>query len=222
MADLNPHSPAAEDCRPASAAPAGNTAGEAHRNGTPDGRAPEAETHATGAAPAADEHDDRSGLDRAEAIVDGVAARASVLVMDWGRKLLRFTSLSAVAGLVHAAGRDRLVPAPAQPPGLAVPFARGLGRHRGQRRRRRPDQPAGLRAGRLRRDAGGSNRATSVSDGRNGGTVAHASGSEPRRCLGPARALESLGATATGVLAAVFNSEAFHVQQPRPPQRPFP
>jgi hypothetical protein len=101
MANADPHSIAQEDGQPESPSMNCNAAGEPPRNHTADAQAAQGQAHAqalvSGEAdaapqPAGDGHDDRSGLERAETIVDHLAARASSLFMVWGRKFLRFTS----------------------------------------------------------------------------------------------------------------------------------
>jgi hypothetical protein len=100
MADHDPRSPIQEDGRSPSSSADSKAGGETHRNATADARAAEGGPHAAAAPGAADgspqapgdEGDDRSGLDRAEAVVDNLAARVSSLLGVWGRHLLRFTS----------------------------------------------------------------------------------------------------------------------------------
>ena len=101
MADLDPRPSAREDEKPVSAPLPANAAAKPHRNGTEetkavDGEARVRESVAGGAdgSPQSlgEEGDDRSGLDRAEEIVDHLAAKAFSLVGRWGRKFLRLTS----------------------------------------------------------------------------------------------------------------------------------
>jgi hypothetical protein len=105
MADLDPRATAQQDGQPPSAPLNSDAAGHAPRNRTADAPAAEGPARPQAAAPGgadgspqqpdeqhAEPGDDRSGLDRAEALVDQFAARASSLLMVWGRKLLRFTS----------------------------------------------------------------------------------------------------------------------------------
>jgi hypothetical protein len=78
---VNPeHAPAPDEVRRPLPADGGPTA--AHTSPTPDPAA-----QATNGPP-----DDRSGLDRAEEVVDYVAERVSALTSDWGRKFLRLGS----------------------------------------------------------------------------------------------------------------------------------
>ena len=81
-------------------APQGNAAAEPHVNGTAGGKAADAQPRQQQSPPQADgsapqpgaAHDDRSGLDRAEEIVDHLAERASALTASGGRKVLWFMS----------------------------------------------------------------------------------------------------------------------------------
>jgi hypothetical protein len=90
MADFDPPLADGASVNPASAA----ANAESRRAGLAEGgRSPANEVpgphpspEATGAA------DDRSGLDRAEEMVDYVAERISSLTSDWGRKFLRLSS----------------------------------------------------------------------------------------------------------------------------------
>jgi hypothetical protein len=67
--------------------------GDVDRNGSSAGKDDAAQDAAAHAAPAGDaSKDDRSGLDRAEELVDQFADRVSSLTSSWGRELLRLTS----------------------------------------------------------------------------------------------------------------------------------
>jgi hypothetical protein len=100
MADFDPRSAANEDGRPESPS-LNSAANESHHNVSQDTRPVEGEarTHASGtdgagspSSPPADEPDDRSGLERAEEVMDHFAGKVSSLFSVWGRKLLRLTS----------------------------------------------------------------------------------------------------------------------------------
>jgi hypothetical protein len=100
MADLDPRS-AANDGRPESPSLNSAAVSEPDRNSTPDARSAtgEARAHPSGTdgaggspPPPADEPEDRSGLERAEEVVDHFAGKVSSLFSVWGRKLLRLTS----------------------------------------------------------------------------------------------------------------------------------
>jgi hypothetical protein len=99
MADQDPHSPAQQDGSLERPPLPDMAADSPQRNGTGDARPAEGPAHVQApiapggaAAETTDEHDDRSGLEQAEAIVDHFASRVSSLVGLWGRKLLRLTS----------------------------------------------------------------------------------------------------------------------------------
>ena len=100
MADLDPRSLARDDGKAESSATTGTAADALQRNGSADARAADAEVHASSGPGSADtspqepaaEQDDRSGLDRAEKVVDHLAGRLSSLMGVWGRKFLRFTA----------------------------------------------------------------------------------------------------------------------------------
>lgn len=100
MADLDPRSLAGDDRKAESPAPSSNAADALQRNGSADARVTEGEVHASSGPGSADtspqepaaEQDDRSGLDRAEKVVDHLAGRLSSLMAVWGRKFLRLTA----------------------------------------------------------------------------------------------------------------------------------
>ncbi len=100
MADLDPRSLAKDNNNAESPATTSNAADALQRNGSADARAAEGEAHASSAPGGADtspqelaaEQDDRSGLDRAEKVVDHLAGKLSSLMGVWGRKFLRFTA----------------------------------------------------------------------------------------------------------------------------------
>jgi hypothetical protein len=101
MADLDSRSTANDVARPESSADPGNSTDVPRRNGTADARVGEGEMQTRPSDPPradsaphqpGDEHDDRSGLEQAEELVDNLAARVSSLVGAWGRKFLRFTA----------------------------------------------------------------------------------------------------------------------------------
>jgi hypothetical protein len=91
MADLDPPStdgaPVNSE-RPAASSEPGR-ADAAKANQTPPKAASGPEPSPQGTSSPAD---DRAGLDRAEELVDGIAARLSSLASSWGRKLLRLSS----------------------------------------------------------------------------------------------------------------------------------
>jgi hypothetical protein len=90
MADVDPHAHDGVTVSPAS--PAADA--EILRvDRIVENHAPARDPSTVGPAPhAPGEPDDRSGLDRAEALVDHVAARASSLTADWAKKFLRLGS----------------------------------------------------------------------------------------------------------------------------------
>jgi hypothetical protein len=102
MADLDPRSAAKVEGKVESPAPSGNAPDSSPRNGQPDASAVAGQLHGPASHPGAagneqqaaagDGHDDRSGLEQAEVIVDNLADKVASLVGVWGRKFLRLTS----------------------------------------------------------------------------------------------------------------------------------
>ena len=89
MAELDSRSPegASVNSGPGAANAAPGRTDGAQGNHAPPGAAADPSSQAGGSAA-----DDRSGLDRAEAVVDHLAGRISSLASRWGRKVLRMGS----------------------------------------------------------------------------------------------------------------------------------
>jgi hypothetical protein len=87
MADLDPRASdgARQNSEPAVASTAPSVSAEGNHAPPPPSSAAETLTPSAAA-------DDRSGLDRAEQVVDHLAERLSSLASSWGRKLLRLGS----------------------------------------------------------------------------------------------------------------------------------
>jgi hypothetical protein len=87
MEEIHPRPSAPPVDSPKEAAPPGHAAAASQVNGTPDGHQRTQEPPHGDAA-----HDDRSGLDRAEEIVDHLAEKASAVTAAGGRRVLWFMS----------------------------------------------------------------------------------------------------------------------------------